>query len=241
MQALLANQAVESYPTNGLVSYWSMRTSGTTVYDEWGSNDGLAVNAPTFSAANGVRDNGAGFVAASSQYIGMGYVAALAFETNQAFSASLWIRHTGSTFSAWLGTAQDENPPRKGWRMSGGGSSIGCRVAINGSTDGIDGILVDYETIPDAGTWTHYAATYSGSGKASGVKIYRDGVQVPVTVSRDNLSGPSTDATPFEIGRRANTTSRLYHDGSMDEVAVWSRALSSNEVYRIATTPLYYP
>src|SRR6056297_1478362 len=50
-----------AFPTNGLVSYWAMRTNGTTtVYDEYGSNDGTTVNTPTFSAANGVRDLGVG-------------------------------------------------------------------------------------------------------------------------------------------------------------------------------------
>ena len=35
--------------TRGLVAYWAMRNSGTTVYDEWASYNGTAVNSPAFA------------------------------------------------------------------------------------------------------------------------------------------------------------------------------------------------
>jgi hypothetical protein len=226
--------------TKGLVSYWAMRNSGTTVFDEWGANHGGASNGVTFGTSYAAVASGANFASNDSEYINMGYIAALDFATNQPFSVSIWVKHSTSNFTAWVGNAQDETNPRKGWSLSGGGSSIGVRFVFSGSTNDTHGIILDDPVVPVTNTWTHYAFSYTGSAVASGVSLYRNAVVVSPTVTRDTISGPSTSSTPVEIGRRAHTTSRLYHNGNLDEIRVYNRALTADEIkqlYRMGAIP----
>jgi hypothetical protein len=72
------------------------------------------------------------------------------------------------------------------------------------------------------GVWYHVAATYS---KATGSAIYVNGVRNGTTTSNGTVIVNNT----FNVGRDPYDSSR-YLDGCIDEVVIYNRALSSNEV-----------
>ena len=73
-----------------------------------------------------------------------------------------------------------------------------------------------------AGTWTHVVGTYDGST----VKIYTNGLLVQ---SLAYAAALTHSAAPLLIGDAAGTGN--YHwAGGLDEVAVYSRALTASEV-----------
>jgi hypothetical protein len=78
------------------------------------------------------------------------------------------------------------------------------------------------------------AATYDGSGKASGVRLYIDGVAQPLEVLNDTLKGSIKPPVGFTVGTR---TGESPLDGDVSNVRVYSRALTPEEMMTIAVGP----
>jgi len=75
------------------------------------------------------------------------------------------------------------------------------------------------------GQWYHYVATYDGSA----IRLYRNGVQYPATVSASGSI--SSYATDLQIGRIFVGGSDIaYFNGSIDEVRIWNRSLTAAEI-----------
>ena len=74
--------------------------------------------------------------------------------------------------------------------------------------------------------WNHVVVSYDGSRRASGVKVFADGLDVPLTVVRDSLQGPITNREPVRIGRR---DSGLGYYGQLDEFRLLNRAVGAAE------------
>jgi len=78
------------------------------------------------------------------------------------------------------------------------------------------------------------AATYDGGGKASGVKLYIDGIPVTTpTVDFDSISsGSILNSAPLTIGAAADGTNQF--DGSLSGVAVFGTALTPAQILQLA-------
>jgi mono/diheme cytochrome c family protein len=74
--------------------------------------------------------------------------------------------------------------------------------------------------------WNHVVISYDGSRRAAGVKVYADGLEVPLIVVRDSLQGPITNREPLRIGRR---DSGLGYYGQLDEFRLLDRAVTATE------------
>ncbi len=85
--------------------------------------------------------------------------------------------------------------------------------------------------------WTHVTATYDGSSRASGVRLFLDGKAVEVDVIRDGLW---KDITYFDSGGEPNLTIGYrfrdvgFKGGAVDEFHVYSRQLTEVEAARLA-------
>jgi putative surface-exposed virulence protein len=75
--------------------------------------------------------------------------------------------------------------------------------------------------------WIHLAATYSISDKK--FKLYINGLAIS---SKDISSALNLDTSSFTIGRQPNTDSN-YFNGYIDEVRVFSKALSDDELHKM--------
>jgi len=81
--------------------------------------------------------------------------------------------------------------------------------------------------------WKHIFFTYDGSGRASGVKIYINGVPLATHVLNDNLGKRSirTDA-PMQLGWR-NPDAHPAKDARYQDIRLYARALAASEVKRL--------
>ncbi|MBK5293356.1 MAG: DUF1553 domain-containing protein [Acidobacteriia bacterium] len=100
-----------------------------------------------------------------------------------------------------------------------------------------DAIRMESEGKVPAGDWHHVAVTYNGSVAASGAQFYIDGRAVKAVVSQDTLYRPFRNAgsrfrEPFLIGAGGGKENRFR--GAIDEVLLYGRALSSEEVEAVA-------
>ena len=97
------------------------------------------------------------------------------------------------------------------------------------------GNAVDVETqelLLERGRWNHVLATYDGSGRASGVRLYVDGQPQAVKVVKDALAGTIRTAVPLEFGRQYPDANPLRQSRYQD-FRYYARALSPEEAARV--------
>jgi len=83
------------------------------------------------------------------------------------------------------------------------------------------------------GQWHHGVVTFDGSI----LRLYVDGVQVPTTFSTSSI--PETAGNhPLKIGANSRIASNLF-TGSIDEVGVWSRALTTTEIANLMNNGVF--
>ena len=149
----------------------------------------------------------------------------LNFEKTQAYSLEAWIKTTMSAPGAIIAKMNSANNFR-GYDMILESGSIEAHLISNWGAD--DAIKVEANTIVNDGTWHHIIVTYDGSGTAAGLKIYIDGNPETLTVVKDSLTGSTVNDDDLRIGTR---TTNIPFDGIIDEVKIYSCALSSDAVY----------
>jgi len=145
-----------------------------------------------------------------SQFTGMSWVK-INQNNDQEYMANKW----------WDGTT-------RGWAMIAGGSG---KLQINYGTSDVPGggSLASNSDYP-VNTWFHYGVTYDGST----LKIYIDG-KLDANKTLTGTIGGNT--APFTIGCQVRTAAGLcnngdgqYFNGTIDEVRIYNRSLSAEEV-----------
>jgi len=157
-------------------------------------------------------------------------------------SYSFWMRaDDGSgSFQAVMGKMLSSNTYR-GHLVAYRGSTAGANKS-NGITfvlrsDNNAGRLIEVSASSSitAGQWTHASVTYDGSGLASGVKIYVNGVEQSVSVIIDNQGVTTTVTTaPYNIGAR--NTNSVFFEGGLDDMRQYDRVLTQAEITHLATS-----
>ena len=219
-------------PPLGIVAWWPGQGNATDII---GGNNGTLVNGTSFT--NG--EVGSAFDLAGGQYV----------VANPATPSSLDVgQGSGLTFEEWINptTVTAEELLFEYERALGtpNGSDVGVTFAIHADSGGIlfanvldtNDVAHNFYTPPGLlvpGVWQHIALTYD---KASGVGVlYINGTGVTVT----NLGSftPHTSFTNFLMGARTtfNSTANpgAQYTGLLDEISVYNRALSSNEIAAI--------
>ncbi len=199
-----------------LINWWRMDdVTGTTVTDLAGNTNGTLTNGPT--RIPGVLGKAYAFNGIN-QDINLG-----AYDDTDgltSFSVSLWFRMDELVFGSnhpilSLGDAGNRIP----WIFGVNGTST-IRAQVFGGA-----VIVQTDfTLPEAGKWYHLVYTYEYPGNAI---LYIDG-DVKDTDTAIDSSGFASAGTSY-IGRF--TTS--YLDGDVDDVRVYDRVLTPDEVDEI--------
>jgi len=198
----------------GLVGSWNMdEGTGTTIYD--GSdegNDGTLIHDPkwtTGKSGSALQFDGV------DDYVDCGNDESLNSLTTS-FSISMWVKRNkdGSYFLIQKGTANNNAYIWYGTMpdmvfLVGNGSTWDTLLATN--------------IFPDS-NWYHIVTTFN-NGTAI---IYRNGVSF--TSKTMSVSAVSLSSTIQQIGARVVGGSVGYFGGTIDEVRIYNRALSAEEV-----------
>jgi hypothetical protein len=157
-----------------------------------------------------------------SNYVDLGDVAN--FERTDSFSYGGWVKPTkGGGQGALLARMDNENSFR-GYDMLVGDGPISVHI-IN--TWPINAIKVTTKQKLKPGQWQHVLATYDGSSKAKGIKIYVDGELWDWKIEQNALTETVKTDKSLLIGSR-HPGSRL--KGIVDEVQVFDRKLDPAEI-----------
>jgi Protein of unknown function (DUF1553)/Protein of unknown function (DUF1549)/Concanavalin A-like lectin/glucanases superfamily len=151
-------------------------------------------------------------------------------DRTDAFSWGGWVRLKGER-AAVLSKMEGE-PSFLGFDLLYADGKLLVEL-IHQRTDNALRVRTKEEVPHDA--WLHAFATYDGSGKAAGVRIYANGQQQALEILEDNLTASITNAVPLHIGARFNTD---FLKGTLDDVRLYARALGVDEVSDLVAEPV---
>lgn len=223
-----------------LIAYWPLdEIAGGISPDALGVFPLTAVNLPDGAVVPGVAGNAVDFQNATQTLLE--YVAGvwedLPINLHPSQSVSLWVRAegTGQTdfrFLAEGNTAGNATPLfNMGTQNDGAGNAVDMFIrdaAGAGAHEWSTGLALD-------GEWTHLAwVNDNGAGR-----LYIDGVPDarPAWTTRTFSEG---QLTAFALGGIRRAAASHWFTGQLDDVSLWSRALSPGEVAELAggTNPL---
>jgi hypothetical protein len=227
--------------TKGLVAYWSMRNSGTTVYDETGANNGTAAGGVAFGYANGLVGDGGNFDGADDYVVN----AAANFGLNGATKASFgaWVYCAGTTGSIlWkhINLPADQSYASFGIAVLTGGV---VRAVVQ-NAGGLDypAWSTGAATMP-TNQWTFIMCVWDRvSGNSTDMKIYIDGVSTALSFATNGYTSSFTmqeTTHHIVIGAAYATSYSTLFTGKIDEVRIYNRAITADEVtqlYRMGKT-----
>ncbi|WP_238325897.1 DUF1553 domain-containing protein [Bryobacter aggregatus] len=167
-----------------------------------------------------------------TNYLDAGFEAAN-FDIEERFTIATWVYSdklpNGTLFS------------RMNDRLKGRGYGLEARegkIHVHFTSEfADDAIRMDSEAVLQPKTWQHVTLTYNGSRMADGIKVYVDGKPVPLKIEIDAIYRPFNNAAkqfpePFRIGAGGGPTKRFA--GRFDELGVWSRVLSTEDIAVLA-------
>jgi hypothetical protein len=202
--------AVPNAPLPGLYRYWPLdNTSGRHATEGSGNGvDGLLYGSPTWTT--GVF-GGALALHGQPDYVAAGTVPVL--KVSDSFSWAFWCKLAQSA-SLILGNRMIAGNPFSFVKFT----SADFQYYINGAHNG----TISYG-IPTTGTWTHVAVVKNGSS----FTYYSNGQAVATSTTTADMP-----ACPFQLGGDPGYPD--FGAATLDEVRLYSRALSATEVTQLA-------
>lgn len=158
-----------------------------------------------------------------------------AFTETTSFTISLWTRvQVSSDYMQFIGNYTFFGGSTRGWSFETfNGTELPIFFHMNhyASSNTIE--VVSSGTTYPLNTWVHTAVTYDGSLAAGGVRIYRNGSNVGLTINRDGLTGSTVE--PAQVLMMGASAAGEFLSGNLDEVSLFSGALSPTQVAELAS------
>ncbi len=207
---------------NGLVGYWKFdEGNGTSASDSSGNgNNGTLIGDPTWTEGN----SGYALYFNGSNYVDCGNAASLHVQN---YSLSAWIK------PSIIGDTEHRIISNGGYGNTNGAidfviATSGQLVILNQlGAYGQDECWSQSRFLISINSWSLVTATYDAT--TGNAKLYVNGDEVNTTLSV--LRAPNPDPVyNMHIGAMGGGTSMMYFIGSIDEVRIYNRTLSPEEV-----------
>ena len=154
----------------------------------------------------------------------------VALERTNSFSYGGWVKQSGKGTGAFL-AKMDDAASLRGFDLFVGDGKLFVHL-IHSWPD--NALRVTSKTSLPKDVWTHVFATYDGSSKASGVKLFINGKEAATEVTDDKLTDSILNETTFNLGKRSASHPL---NGSLDDVRVYYRVLGADEIASLADAP----
>lgn len=219
----IASAGVLDYPS-GLISYWKLDNSIGPVVDSTDGNNGT--NNGSTRGNTGIDGNAFSFNG-SGNHVEVPDSSNLDFGTTQDFTVSLWFNTDVVDNSYHTLVAKGTYNPTNDWfrLILFNDNKVRCDYQDVGTW-----LFSEWDMPPSPGAWHHMVCVYDRDGNMS---LYINGV----LKDSDDISYISPDLTNSEelyFGQRWNGFSySLYWDGLIDDIAIWNRTLSANEIQNL--------
>ncbi len=240
---VLAASGAQASLVDEAIGFWSFgEGSGSPTADSSITTPNIPLTlagSPAWQTTGGPSGNYLSFGAGDYLTTG-GDQNALDFNSTDPFSVAAWVKRADTDGFDYVMSKMESSGSYRGWavqlRSDSTGTlpnSVGLWLRSNTSN-----YLAAYtaEPVDTTSDWVHIAVTYDGSTNFSGVNIYVDGEAVD-TAQFGNSLDPGEDTTnsiSFNIAGRNQSNA---YGGSVDEVGVWDRELTPQEVSSLLLVP----
>jgi mono/diheme cytochrome c family protein len=156
---------------------------------------------------------------------------------SEAFSVGTWFMPrletaaSGSPSTGSILGRMDSTNGNRGWDLGYSDGRLSFRMMHAEATSGIH--LETNHRVLARGRWNHVLATYDGSGRAAGVRLYVDGELQDACVVRDALTGSVRTAVPFQLGS-IHPDARPLRQSRFQDLRFYARELTRDEAPRVA-------
>lgn len=226
-----------TYLETNLVSYWTLDESSNgsgavTRNDSHGSNNLTDNN--TTASASGIIDNGADFESANSESLTIEDASQTGLDVGTSdFGVSVWVKleslpASSCTILGKRSQGTTGNTPFDGYDvsvLSTGKARLYVRATATSNTD----LVVESASTLSVGVWYHIVGSWDRDGN---MNIYINGIDNG-GASISVISSANLNLTePFTVGCAKWSTGSLtlFTDGTIDETAIYSRALHYGDV-----------
>jgi uncharacterized repeat protein (TIGR01451 family) len=206
-----------------MIAYWKLNeTSGTSYYDFYDGHDGECAGdcpAPATGHIGGAQE--------FSSTTGIDVPADAAFDwgVNDSFSIEFWMRRPGTPTGNEVIMGRDDSATGLHW-WAGIGQWAGNVAAFCLYDTGGIGTCVTGGTVITDANWHHVVATRDAG--AGAIRIHVDGAEegsAPVSYT----SGFDSSTAALNVGW-LNLSHGYHFDGTLDEMALYDRALLTSEI-----------
>lgn len=207
---------IPSYvPASGLVGWWGFSGNAN---DASGNGNNFTVTGATLTTDRNGTPGAAYQFNGSSQYLVNNNLSHI-FSESGSFSVSVWVYKTSTT----TGSAIMSGAPGGGpfiWIIQGNASDM--MLGTNKQ-----GLAWFWATTPfSLNNWDHYVGVYT----TNDMFFYKNGVLAATNTYTH--SGATAVIQPLYVGRGASGT---YLGGKVDDVGIWNRALTAQEISDLYT------
>lgn len=154
---------------------------------------------------------------------------------NEPFSIAVWVRSPKDGFNASIVARMDDQTKSRGWDLLQENRNLAFHLIDTWPNNALKVGTTRPALTP--GKWQHVTVTYDGGGKASGVKMYVNGADVPLRVLNDTLKpdAETRNAVPLRLGQRSS--SMVFADGQVQDLRLFSKRLSAAQALRLHQIP----
>jgi len=206
-------------PSSGLVAWWGFTGNAN---DSSGNNNNLTVNSATLTTDRNGTANAAYSFNGTSSYL-TNNALSYSFSQTGAHSISFWIKKTGNTEGVALMSGSNA-ASNFIWLLQcdtsktiyGTNKQGQSWTWLNGS---------NYSTTQ----WEHYVTVYNNQT----MQLYKNGVSMGTTTN--TYTATTQSSLPIYIGR---AISGGYIAANLDDIGIWSRVLTSNEISQLYSATL---
>jgi hypothetical protein len=213
---MISAQIPSYVPTNGLVGYWPFNGNAN---DESGNGNNGTVNGATLTADR------YGNVGKAYNFNGLNNYVQTPVSSDNNYSISVWLNPALISQMHIIGN-DDEASSGKALVLNtlGGVEIYNCHPGISPQCYGVPGINA-LSNLVNSNIWANVTISVN-NGNAS---FYVNGVLV------GNGAGVETFGINWQIGAKGNLFTQNSFHGKLDDIGIWNRALTQEEV-----TGLYY-
>jgi hypothetical protein len=144
-----------------------------------------------------------------------------ALEAGEPWTIGIWLKPTGALNCVLSKTEQ--SGARRGFEMLWQKGRFQVNLVNQWGVNAIEAVTKEPAR---GGDWQQVIVSYDGSGHAAGLRVFVNGMDAPLNITLDALSGPIGNAEPLRIGRRDNG---LGYYGRLDELRILRRAVGAGE------------
>jgi hypothetical protein len=213
------------------MSQWKFDDDSGTIADDFiGPRNGTLTNGPFWTAG---RSGSAVVLDGINDHVGLPTFSV----SGSAMTITAWIRNTRFTSGVeqrFLAKASGTTTGTAYWTLgTDGGATPRLRFRLRTGTTTT--MVTASSGNLSVNTWYHAVATYDGAT----MRLYLNGVPVGSTAKTGTLA--TSASVPVSIGRNPAGTGADYLSGAIDDVRIFTRALTAAEVIALFNEPVVPP